>query len=142
VSDWNKGIITEFRSNHGKVDGYFAGRPILLINHTGARTGIARTNPLTYLKDGNRYLVFASKSGADTNPDWFYNLKAHPDVKIEVGDDTMEVHAEEITGAERDKLYARHSSIMTQFAEYAQKTKRIIPVIALTPRNKKLISEH
>ena len=142
MSDWNKGIITEFRSNHGKVDGYFAGRPILLINHTGARTGIARTNPLTYLKDGNRYLVFASKSGADTNPDWFYNLKAHPDVKIEVGDDTMEVHAEEITGAERDKLYARHSSIMPQFAEYAQKTKRIIPVIALTPRNKKLISEH
>ncbi len=137
MSDWNKGIIEEFRSNHGKVGGYFAGRPTLLINHTGARTGIARTNPVTYLKDGNRYLVFASKGGADTNPDWYYNLRAHPDVKVEVGDDTIEAHAEEVTGAERDKIYAQQSSIMPQFAQYAQKTKRIIPVIALTPITKK-----
>ncbi len=97
---------------------------------------------MTYLKDGNRYFVFASKSGADTNPDWYYNLKAHPDVKIEVGDDTIEVHAEEITGAERDKLYARHSSVMPQFADYEEKTKRIIPVIALIPKAKKLVSQH
>jgi deazaflavin-dependent oxidoreductase (nitroreductase family) len=69
MSDWNKGIIEKFRSNHGKVGGYFAGRPILLVDHTGARTGNPRTNPVTYLKDGNRYLVFASKGGADTNPD-------------------------------------------------------------------------
>ncbi len=142
MSDWNTGIIAEFRSNHGKVGGYFAGKPVLLINHTGARTGMARTNPLTYLKDGNRYFVFASKSGADTNPDWYYNLKAHPDVKIEVEDDTIEVHAEEITGAQRDKMYARQSSLMPQFNQYAQKTKRIIPVIALTPKTKKLIAEH
>ena len=87
-------------------------------------------------------MVFSSKGGADTNPDWYYNLKAHPDMKIEVGDDTIEVHAEEITGAERDKLYARHSIVMPQFSEYAEKTKRIIPVIALTPKAKKLISEH
>ncbi len=106
MRDWNKGIIEEFRSNHGKVGGYFAGRPILLISHTGARTGNPRTNPVTYLKDGNRYLVFASKGGADTNPDWYYNLQAHPDVKIEVGDDIIEVHSEEITGVERDKIYA------------------------------------
>jgi len=93
--------------------------------------------PVTYLKDGNRYLVFASKGGADTNPDWYYNLRAHPDVKVEVGDDTIEAHAEEVTGAERDKIYAQQSSIMPQFAQYAQKTKRIIPVIALTPITKK-----
>ena len=68
-NDWNASIINEFRSNAGKVGGYFAGRPILLINHTGARTGIARINIVTYLKDGNRYLVFGSKGGADTNPD-------------------------------------------------------------------------
>ena len=93
--------------------------------------------PVTYLKDGNRYLVFASKGGADTNPDWYYNLRAHPDVKVEVGDDTIEAHAEEVTGAERDKIYAQHSSIMPQFAQYALKTKRIIPVIALIPKTMK-----
>ncbi len=142
MSDWNKGIIEEFRSNHGKVGGYFAGRPILLVNHTGARTGKPRTNPVTYLKDGNRYLVFASKGGADTNPDWYYNLKAHPDVKIEVGDDKIEARAEEITGAERDKLYEQQSKVMRQFSQYAQKTKRIIPVFALIPKTKTLVREH
>ena len=137
MSDWNKGIIEEFRSNHGKVSGYFAGRPILLINHTGARTGKPRTNPVTYLKEENRYLVFASKGGADTNPDWYYNLKAHPDMKIEVGDDKIEARAEEITGAERDLLYSQQASIMPQFIQYQAKTKRIIPVIALTPKTRR-----
>ncbi len=71
---------------------------MLLINHTGARTGIARTNPVTYLKEGNRYLVFASKGGADTNPGWYYNLRAHPDVKVEVGDDTIELMRRRLLG--------------------------------------------
>ncbi len=142
MSDWNKGIIEEFRSNHGKVGGYFEGRPILLINHTGARTGKPRTNPVTYLKDGNRYLVFASKGGADTNPDWYYNLKAHPEVKIEVGDDKIEVRAEEITGAERDKLYEQQSKVMPQFSQYAEKTKRIIPIFALIPKAKSVVRAH
>src|SRR6266581_7290574 len=142
MSDWNTGVIAEFRKNHGKVGGQFEGAPLLLINHKGAHTGKSRTNPVMYLKDGNRYLVFGSKGGADTNPDWYYNLKAHPDVKIEVGDDTIEVHAEEIAGVERDKIYVRQSSLLPQFTQYAQKTKRIIPVIALTPKTKKLISEH
>ena len=142
MSDWNKGIIEEFRSNHGKVGGYFAGRPILLINHTGARTGKPRTNPVAYLKNGNRYLVFASKGGADANPDWYYNLKAHPDVKIEVGDDKIDARAVEITGAERDKLYEQQSKVMPTFGQYAQKTKRIIPVIALIPKAKTIIREH
>src|SRR5437867_7145017 len=141
MSDWNAGVIAEFRKNHGKVGGNFEGAPILLINHKGARTGKSRTNPVMYLKDGHRFVVFASKGGADTNPDWYHNLKAHPDVKIEVGNDTIEVHAGEITGAERDKIYARQSSLMPAFIQYAQKTKRIIPVIALTPKAKKLISQ-
>jgi deazaflavin-dependent oxidoreductase (nitroreductase family) len=87
-----------------------------------------------YLKDGHRYLVFASKGGADTNPDWYHNLKAHPNVKIEVGDERIDVHAEEITGSERERLYARQASLYPQFAQYQRKTKRTIPVIAFTPK--------
>jgi len=136
MSDWNKGIIEEFRNNHGKVGGMFAGSPILLINHKGARSGKHRTNPVMYLKDGSRYIVFASKGGADTNPDWFHNLKAHPDVKIEVGSETIDVHAQEITGAERDKIYAKQSSLYPQFGQYQKKTKRVIPIVAFTPKTK------
>src|SRR5207244_3763614 len=104
MSDWNAGVIQEFRKNRGKVGGNFEGAPLLLINHTGARTRKIRINPVMYLKDGNRYLVFASKGGADTHPDWYHNLKAHPDVKIEVGTETIDVRAEEFTGAERARL--------------------------------------
>lgn len=87
-----------------------------------------------YLKDGNRYLVFASKGGYDHNPDWYHNLKANPDVRIEVGDVTMDVRAEEIKGPERDRFYARQASLYPQFAEYQRKTKRVIPVIAFTTK--------
>ena len=137
MSDWNTGVIAEFRKNHGKVGGNFEGAPLLLIDHIGAHTGKLRTNPVMYLKDGHRYLVFASKGGAPTNPDWYHNLKAHPNVKIEVGDETIDVQAEEITGPERDKLYARQASLYPQFAQYQQKTKRSIPVIAFTPKTKR-----
>jgi deazaflavin-dependent oxidoreductase (nitroreductase family) len=136
-NDWNSGIIAEFRKNHGKVGGQFEGAPLLLINHKGARTGKSRTNPVMYFKDGHRYLVFASKGGADTNPDWYHNLKAHPDVRIEVGNETIDVRAEEITGPEHDKIYARQASLYPQFAQYQRKTKRIIPVIAFTPKTKR-----
>ena len=136
-ADFNSKIIDEFHANEGRVGGPFEGAPILLINHTGARTGKARTNPVMYLKDGHRYLVFASKGGAPTNPDWYHNLKAHPDVKIEVGTETIEVRAEEITGAERDRVYKRQASLYPQFAQYQQKTKRTIPVIAFTPKPKR-----
>ena len=88
-----------------------------------------------YLKDGDRYFVFASKGGADSNPDWYHNMKAHPNVQIEVGDETIDVLAEEITGSERDRLYAHQSSIYPTFAEYQAKTKRTIPVIALVPQS-------
>ncbi|MGI0092447.1 MAG: nitroreductase family deazaflavin-dependent oxidoreductase [Nitrososphaerales archaeon] len=131
--DWNASVIAEFRNNHGKVGGTFEGSPLLLIHHKGARSGKSRVNPVMYLKDGDRYLVFASRGGADVNPDWFHNLKAHPEAQIEVGDDTIEVHVEEIRGPERDKLYARQASLYPQFADYQRKTKRIIPIIAFTP---------
>jgi len=137
MSDWNAGVIAEFRRNRGKVGGQFEGAPLLLINHTGARTGKPRTNPVMYFKDGHRYLVFASKGGADTNPDWYHNLKAHPDVKIEVGTETIEVRAEEVTGAERNQIYTKQAKLYPQFAQYQQKTKRIIPVIAFIPKTRR-----
>ncbi len=136
MSDWNASIIEEFRKNHGKVDGDFEGAPLLLIHHKGARSGKSRINPVMYLKDGDRYLVFASKGGASTNPDWYHNLMAHPDdVQIEVGNEKIDVHAEEIKGPERDRHYKKQSSLYPGFAEYQQRTKRIIPVVAFTPKN-------
>jgi len=132
---WNASVIDEFHKNHGKVGGYFKGAPLLLLHHTGARSGKSRVNPMMYLKDGDRYLVFASKGGADSNPDWYYNMKAHPEVQIEVGDEKIDVRAEEITGPERDMLYKRQATLYPTFAEYQQKTKRTIPVAALVPRS-------
>jgi len=134
MSDWNVGVIEEFRSNHGKVGGNFKGAPLLLLHHKGARTGKQRVNPVMYLKDGERFLVFASKGGSDHNPHWYHNLMAYPAIEIEVGDETIKVRAQEVKGAERDKLYARQASLYPQFGEYQKKTKRVIPVIALTTR--------
>jgi deazaflavin-dependent oxidoreductase (nitroreductase family) len=134
MSDWNAGVIEEFRKNKGKVGGNFEGAPLLLINHIGARTRKVRINPVMYFRDGNRFVVFASKGGAPTNPDWYHNLKAHPDVKIEVGNETIEVRAEEVTGPEREKIYKKQASLYPQFAQYQKQTKRVIPVIAFTPR--------
>jgi deazaflavin-dependent oxidoreductase (nitroreductase family) len=137
ANDWNAQTIAEFHRNHGKVGGSFEGAPLLLLHHTGARSGKRRVNPMMYLKDGDRYLVFASKAGADTNPDWYYNLRARPDVQIEVGDETIDARAVEITGPERDRLYARQASLYPAFAMYQSLTKRVIPVIALTPRTRR-----
>jgi deazaflavin-dependent oxidoreductase (nitroreductase family) len=137
MSDWNSGVIEEFRKNHGKVGGQFEGATLLLITHKGARTGKSRTNPVMYLKEGDRYIVFASKGGAPTNPDWYHNLKAHPDVKIEVGKETIDARAEEITGKERDRIYAQQASRYPQFAQYQRQTKRTIPIIAFTPKTKR-----
>jgi len=133
--DFNSRTISEFRKNHGRVGGSFEDAPLLLLHTMGRRTGMERVNPLMYLKDGERLLVFASKGGADTNPDWYYNLKAHPDIQVEVGDETIDVHAQEIAGTERDTLYARQASRYPAFADYQRRTKRIIPVVALTKRS-------
>ncbi len=133
VNDWNARTIAEFRRNHGKV-GNFEGVTLLLISHKGARSGKSRVNPVVYVKDGERYIVFATKRGADTNPDWYHNLKANPEVQIEVGDEKINVLAEELKGPERDILWSRLASTNPQFAQYQRQTKRIIPVIAFTPR--------
>lgn len=129
---WNKQIITEFRENQGKVGGPFKGAPVLLLHTTGAKSGQERVNPLMYLEDGDRRLVFASKGGFPTHPDWYRNLKKNPGVKLEVGAEQYDAQAEELTGEERDRLYAKQAGIYPQFGEYEQKAAgRKIPVIAL-----------
>jgi deazaflavin-dependent oxidoreductase (nitroreductase family) len=135
TDDFNTQIIAEFRDNHGKLGGGFEGSPMLLLHTVGARSGQPRVNPMMYLRDGQRYLVFASKAGADTNPDWYYNLRAHPDVQIEVGDETLDVDAEEILGPERDTLFERQAALYPGFADYQRGTTRIIPVLALTEQS-------
>ena len=131
MSDWNANVIEEFRTNHGKVGGMFEGKPLLLLTNTGAKTGAARVNPLMYLPDGDRVAIFASKGGAPSHPDWYYNIKANPKVTVEIGDETFDAVATEITGAERDDLYARQSELHPQFAEYQADNPRLIPVVVL-----------
>jgi deazaflavin-dependent oxidoreductase (nitroreductase family) len=130
-ADFNAAVIKEFRDNGGKVGGPFEGAPMLLLTSTGAKSGQPRTSPMMYLADGGRYLVFASKGGAPSNPDWYHNLVAHPDASIELGTERFGVKATVITGAERDELYARQAALYPGFAEYEAKTTRTIPVIAL-----------
>jgi deazaflavin-dependent oxidoreductase (nitroreductase family) len=131
-ADFNAKVIEEFHANEGRVGGMLEGAPMLLLHHTGAKTGTARINPLVYLPDGDRYVIFASKAGAPTNPDWYHNLKAHPNVQIEVGTETIGVTATEAEGEERDRLFSAQEGRMSTFADYAEKTEgRVIPVIVL-----------
>ncbi len=132
-ADFNAQVIDEFRANGGQVAGMFDGMALLLLHHTGAKSGKSRVNPLVYQSDGGRYVVFASKAGAPTNPDWYYNLKAHPDVTIEVGTDNIDVVASEASGDERERLFRTQTEKAPQFAEYEQQTERVIPVMVLTP---------
>jgi deazaflavin-dependent oxidoreductase (nitroreductase family) len=128
---WNASIIAEFRANAGKVGGRFANAPMVLISTKGARTGQLRTNPLVCLPDGDRLIVFASKAGAPSNPDWYYNLRANPDVTVEYGTEKFPARATILEGPERDRLYAEQAKRFSAFADYEKNTKRIIPVIAL-----------
>jgi deazaflavin-dependent oxidoreductase (nitroreductase family) len=132
--DFNAETIEEFRANGGRVGGMFEGTPLLLLHHTGARSGKERVNPLAYNRDGDRYIIFASKGGAPSNPDWYHNLKAHPEITIEVGTETIPVTAGEAVGEERERLFRAQAERSPAFAEYQAKTDRVIPVIVLTPR--------
>ena len=127
----NRAIIDEFHSNGGKVPSHFGGAKILLLTHTGAKSGQKRTNPLMYLQDGNRFLIFATKGGSPTNPDWYHNLVAHADVTVEVGTESFQARAVVVTGPERDRLYARQVQAYPQFGDYEKRTTRKIPVVAL-----------
>jgi deazaflavin-dependent oxidoreductase (nitroreductase family) len=134
VDDYNQRIIDEFRANSGNPPSWTGASPLLLIHHRGARSGAERVNPVAYLEDGGRYVIFASKAGAPRNPAWYHNLKAHPQTRIEVGDESIPVMVEEATGEERDRLFTLQAQRSPQFTEYQQKTERVIPVLVLTPR--------
>jgi deazaflavin-dependent oxidoreductase (nitroreductase family) len=130
VTDWNTKIIDEFHAKGGKGVAQF-GDGLLLLHHTGARSGTVRVNPLAYYDDGDRLVIVASRGGAPVNPDWFYNLKAHPDVTIEVGTETSKVRATEITGDDYQQTWARLTAVLPGFADYQTKTTRQIPLVAL-----------
>ena len=133
MDDFNSKIIDEFRSNGGKVGGQFEGAPVLLLHTVGAKSGAARVNPMMYMEDGKRRYVFASKAGAPTNPDWYHNLVAHPEVGVELGSDTYRARAVVLEGAERDAVYAAHAAQYPGFAEYETQVgdARVIPVVRL-----------
>ena len=130
---FNQSVIDEFRANGGETSGPFAGAPLLLLTSTGAKSGETRTSPVVHTRDGDRYVIIASKAGADTNPNWFHNLVANPRATIEVGADTIPVVATVAEGDERTRLYDAQAALMPNFAEYAEKTTRQIPVFILTP---------
>lgn len=132
--DWNQKIIDEFHENAGKVGGPFEGIPILLLHHKGAKTGTERVNPLAYQPlAGGAVAIFGSKGGAPDNPDWVYNLRAHPDVTVEMGTDTRAVRAREAEGDERTRIWEQQKKDVPGFAEYEQKAGREIPVVVLEP---------
>jgi deazaflavin-dependent oxidoreductase (nitroreductase family) len=131
ANDFNTQIIEEFRANDGIVGGPFEGSPMLLLTTTGARSGRPHVTPMMYRAEGERLYVFASKAGAPTNPDWYHNLVAHPEVTAEVGKERFGARATVVDRAQRDRVYAAQAAQYPGFAEYEAKTDRVIPVVAL-----------
>ena len=131
-NNFNESIIAEFRANGGKVGGYFANTPLLLLHTLGAKSGQPRTNPLAYITDGERFIVIASKGGAPSNPDWYYNVQAQPIVTVEFGNEQFQARATVVAeGPDRDRLYAKMAERNPGFAAYEQKTTRKIPAVVL-----------
>ncbi|MEU6038064.1 nitroreductase/quinone reductase family protein [Actinomadura sp. NPDC047616] len=129
----NRRVIAEFRAGHGQVGGVFAGRPLLLLTTVGHRSGLPRTTPLIYLPDGpDRVVVFASNGGAAAAPAWYRNLTVRPEVTVEIGARVLRARAAEVTGPERDRLWARQVAADPEFAAFQARTARLIPVVALT----------
>ena len=131
MSDWNDKVIAEFRANGGHAES-FGDAPLLLLHTTGAKSGAERVSPMMYQQVEDGWAVFASKAGAPTNPDWYHNLKAHPEVSIEIGTDTVPVVSRELTGDERSVIWEKQKADYPRFAEYEAKTSRTIPVLVLT----------
>jgi len=136
MSDWNTQVIEQFRANHGRLGGDFEGQPLVLVHHRGRRTGAEHIAPVMYLEDEadpHTIYVFASKAGAPTHPEWYRNLMAAGRGRIELGDDEFDVEVTEVTGDQRDRLFAEQARRFPGFAGYEQKTAgiRTIPVVAL-----------
>jgi deazaflavin-dependent oxidoreductase (nitroreductase family) len=133
-TEYNAEVIREFRATNGRVGGMWEETPLLLLHHIGAKSGASRVNPVAYLPDDGRYLIWAANGGAPKHPGWYQNLKAQPNTTIEVGSETIDVVAEETMGGERDRLFARAAERYPQLADIAERTKRAIPLIVLSPR--------
>ena len=131
MEDFNKKIIEEFRTNKGVVGGPFNGMKLLLLTTKGAKSGKEYTNPLAYTNEGDKFVIIASKGGAPTNPGWYYNLLAHPEVTIEVGTEKFKVRATDTKDPERDRLYDQQAKEYPTFNDYKAKTSRVIPVFLL-----------
>jgi deazaflavin-dependent oxidoreductase (nitroreductase family) len=131
ASDWNRQVIDEFRANGGKVEAFEGRQPLLLLHHTGAKSGAERINPLAYLPVSDGFAVFGSKAGGPTNPDWYHNLRANPDAIVEVGTETIPVRARAAVGEERDRIWEQQKRVNSNFADYERKTTRPIPVVVL-----------
>jgi deazaflavin-dependent oxidoreductase (nitroreductase family) len=131
MSDYNAGIIEEFRANAGKVGGHWEGRDLLLLTTTGRKSGKQHTTPMVYTPDGERLLVYASKAGAPSHPDWYLNLVADPRVVVEVGPERYDAVATPLERTARDRAFAAQAERNPAFAEYQEKTERVIPVVAL-----------
>ena len=128
---YNDLLIAQFRTNAGKITGQFADLPMLLLKTADAKTGGIRTTPLVYFKDGDRYLIIASKAGASTNPAWYHNLVANPTASVELPTEFFDVQARVATGDERDRLFHKVAEHFPIYAGYQQKTGRRIPVVVL-----------
>jgi deazaflavin-dependent oxidoreductase (nitroreductase family) len=131
INAFNRALIEEFRANNGKVSGMFAQAPLVLVTHTGAKSGQQRTSPLVYSRDGDRIVIIASKAGAPTHPHWYLNMVANPQVTVELPGETYAARAVITSGAERERLYRAQADQMPNFDEYAAKTTREIPVVVL-----------
>ncbi len=129
--DWNTQIIEEFHANGGKVGGEFAGTDLLLLHTRGAKSHQPRINPLAYFTDGDTFVIIASKGGSPGNPDWYYNLLAHPEVTLEMGTECFKAHATVPEREERDRIFANVVKQAPVFGEYQQRTSRLIPVVVL-----------
>lgn len=132
-SDWNARIIEEFRGNDGKLGGMFEGADVLLLHHTGSKSGVERVNPLGFQRVGSAYAVFGSNSGKTSHPAWLHNLEAHPRTTAEIGTETVEVVARVAEGDERAEIWERQKVNIPQFAEYEKTAIRDIPVVILEP---------
>jgi len=124
-------LIADIREHGRPTSGPMAGRPLMILTTAGAKSGEPRTAIVTYSRDGDRYVIAASKSGAPTNPAWYHNLLAHPEATVETAGETFSVRATEAHGAERDRLWDRHAAELPEFREYPTKTSRVIPVFVL-----------
>ncbi len=131
LRDFNQSVIDDFRANDGKTSGVFAEAPLLLMTTKGAKSGKERIIPIVYTRDGDRLVIAASKGGSPTNPDWYWNVRANPEVTVELPGETYRARAIEPARAERDRLYAAHAAAMPNFAEYQTKTDRVIPIVVL-----------